>query len=125
MNDSTEIDGLIDRYLAYEARHRPRIGYPSTAAGTRLFRASRQWETSNSTLSESSAAAELMAMVGAWDSLTSEHDRALRVDALNREVEATVFRVANTTSDQTDALIAAAKARLCRLLADRGVLVCG
>lgn len=123
MRADTELDAAIDRYLAYEARHRPRIGYPSQAAGTRLYRSSRQWDHDNATLTEANRSAELTAMQGAWDSLSRDHDRALRIDALNREVDAVVFRVSGTTSEETDALIVAAKARMVRLLADRGVIV--
>lgn len=115
-----ELDHLIDRYLRSEARDKPELGYPSIAAGTQLYRSSRQYQSANETLSEATSAAELTAMEGAWDSLSREHEQALRIDALNRMTETTVFRVPNKTPEETSDLITEAKRRLTNLLAIRG-----
>ena len=112
MTEHTELDALIDRYLDSERRDRPRIGYPSKAAGTSLFRASRQWEAQ--TLEETISSGELSAMEGAWASLTITQDRLLRTDALHRERD---YHPADTSE------IDSAKARLRRLLGDRGIFV--
>lgn len=109
----TDLDNLIDRYLAKERQDGPRLGYPATAAGTVLYRSSRQWESVNETLSEASASAELTAMSGAWASLSLDEDRVLRSDATYRQREVPVPALMVP-------LIGAARIRLARLLAARG-----
>lgn len=117
------VDLLIDRYLHHERRDRPHLGFPQQAAGTTLYRSSRQYQDANETLDEASQSADMRAMTGAWDSLDRDEDRALRIDAMNRELGATVYRMPGHTALATADAIDEAKRRLVRLLADRGVFV--
>lgn len=112
------IDILIDRYLAHERLDRPRLGYPSKAAGTSLHRSSRQWQESNETLDEASQTAELQAMEGAWASLTFSEERLLRADSRMRNSEFPI-----PFSDSTRESLGFVKKRLTKLLEDRGIFL--
>ena len=113
------LDALIDRYLAAEAHDRPHLGYPATAAGTELYRSSRQYQSAHETLSEATQSAEMTAMVGAWDSLPPEYEAVLRADAIRRAAP----HNGTTQGDHWNhaIILLAAKRALVRLLSDRGI----
>jgi len=112
MDEFTDLDELVDRYLRDEQYDKPNIGFPSRAAGTSLFRASRQWEKEDP--DEVIGSAEMAAMEGAFASLTVEQETILRLDAGYRAKG--IHRIDTSGVD-------AVKKILRRLLNNRGIVV--
>lgn len=117
----TDLDDLIDLYLRWEMHDRPPIGYPSRASGTAQSRSSRQYQELHETSSEASDRFAIQCLQGAFDSLDMAHERAIRVDARNRECGAVVWRIPGCSAVETAGQIAAAKIVLRRLLTARGL----
>lgn len=123
VTDTTALEALIDDYLRWEARHRPRIGYPSVSPMFRDAGRSGVWDEAIERLEREVASLQLRAMEGAWRSLQRLEDRALRVDHYNRRLAVAVNRVPGFTGEQTAAIVRTAKVRLAALLSERDVLL--
>ena len=117
------LDALIDDYLAHERRQRPRLGYPSRAAGTEAAGSNRSWESADELLEDSVAGLRMAAMSGAWASISIRQERAIRIDASNRRASVSVFRIAGLTPAQTESEVRSAKTLLRGLLLQRNILV--
>ena len=116
------LDALIDDYLRHDRRHRPKLGYPSRAAGTEASSSNRSWESADELLEGSVEHIRMAGMAGAWESLTVRQEQALRIDASNRYAGATLLRVPNLTPTETQAEVRAAKVVLRSLLTRRNAL---
>lgn len=117
------LDALIDEYLAHEQRQRPRLGYPSRAAGTQDSGSNRSFDSAEETLEDSVQGFRLASMSGAWASLSVRQEQALRVDAHNRQGDCVVWRLPRLDSKDTAAEVHAAKMVLLSLLERRNVLL--
>jgi hypothetical protein len=121
MLDSLDI--IIDEYLRFEKRERVRLGFPRQAGGTGAAGSNRSWESADELLDASVDSLRMSAMAGAMGSMSIRQDRAIRLDAANRKVGATVMRIPDLTVAETAAEIQAARALLRVLLVRRNIVL--
>jgi hypothetical protein len=115
--EQAELDDLLSRWWSWCSDDRIARGYPTTAAGTRDYRTSRQWDDWNESLDGDVENTILAAVDACIDTLPVVHKTAIGICARNLVSGVACWRSVRLPEDDLARALVVAEARS-RLLAE-------
>lgn len=117
------LNDLLARWHSWCVSRSPAIGYPSEAAGCRLYRASRQHDSDNGALDTDAEARTLAIVDFCIDRLDQPYRTAVQFNARNLATGSAVWISPRLPADQVEraAMVVEGRLRLLLLLRREGV----